>query len=120
MKLKIDLYETNIWFRHESAMQNEGKGGFIKGNIGIEGLSRSNYSLEKIEISLASEHDTKLHCNLLRIGGKYFRKNGNGGSQKCFMSPSSYKVTLIRDRFNKLIIDTSKHGNYLTYFGSRF
>ena len=73
MELKINLIETNIWFRHESAMQKEGKGGFLKGTISIEGANISNYKLTKMELSLVSDHDSRLHCNLLRIGGKYFK-----------------------------------------------
>ena len=37
MKLKVELLEKYPWFRHESAMKQEGKGGQIKALVSIEG-----------------------------------------------------------------------------------
>ena len=70
MYLNIRLLEKYPWFRHESAMKQEGKGGQIKALISVEGADSKKYQMNRAEIKLISDHPTKLHSNLLRIGGK--------------------------------------------------
>ena len=119
MITRVELDDLNPWFRHESAMQNEEKGSFLKGQIKIGGSDDKGYNIVKIEISLISNHESELHCNLLRIGGSQFKRNETAsksnvnGEMTCAMSPSSYKVRFIRDQDDKLIIDTDAHKSYL-------
>ena len=120
MKLKIELLEKYPWFRHESAMKQEGKGGQIKALASIEvDENEKKYDFNRIEIMAVSDHPTQLHSNLLRIGGKNLKKickhkSGNPSSEKDhLMSPSAYKVILRRDSSDKMRIDTEGHESYL-------
>ena len=74
MYLNVRLLEKYPWFRHESAMKQEGKGGQIKAVITVEGEDSKIYKINRAEIKLISDHPTKIHSNLLRIGGKNLKK----------------------------------------------
>ena len=104
--VEVDV-EENHWFRSESELQNEGKGGFLNREIRVKGLDPSKEEVKKIVLSLVSSHISELHCNLLRIGLNSFDKT----SQKCdgLMSPAAYSIVLIRDTENGFKIDLSNH-----------
>ena len=101
----IDLNEengcVNHWFRSESELQNEGKGGFLCGKIRINGLDTTKECVWKIRLSLLSNHVTQLHCNLLRIGLNSFhkmhhRREDNAQGADSAMPPTAHSVVLIR------------------------
>ena len=122
MITKVCLSSHNPWFRHESEMQAEEKGSFLKGNISIDGPDVRSCKVIKLKISVASNHKSELHCNLLRIGGAHFKyeekesdDSDSATKSKILrtMSPSCYSVTLIRDENDQLVLDTSSHKSYL-------
>ena len=115
----IDLKEengiVNHWFRSESELQNEGKGGFLCGKIRITGVDQSSECVKKIRLSLVSNHSSQLHCNMLRIGLNSFHKqfhkkedSTQGGDGT--MTPTAYSVVLTRQSENTFKIDLSNHG----------
>ena len=119
----IDLNEengcVNHWFRSESELQNEGKGGFLCGKIRIKGLDTTKECVWKIRLSLLSNHVTQLHCNLLRIGLNSFhkmhhRREDNAQGADSAMPSTAYSVVLIRESDGTFRIDLSNHGGYLS------
>ena len=119
MYLNIRLLEKYPWFRHESAMKQEGKGGQIKALISVEGADSKKHQINRAEIKLISDHPTKLHSNLLRIGGKNLKKlckhqtNKSNSENAPFMSPSAHKIVLTRDESQKMRINKMGHESYL-------
>ena len=112
--MKITLYDKTHWFRSESELQNEGKGGFLRGEITVDGIDVSKEKIHKLELYLVSGHDSELHSNLLRIAGKDFKRRENANQKEnYFMSPSAYKVILLRDSANTFRINTTDHDSYL-------
>ena len=118
---EVSLHETNgrigHLFRSESELQNEGKGGFLKGLIKLNGIDSGKEVVTMIEISLVSSHTSGLHCNLLRISRNSFEKdfsrrsyNGSNQQREKYMSPSAYKVVLRRDENNLLKLVRDNHG----------
>ena len=109
--IDIDLNESNgcitHWFRSESELQNEGKGGFLVGKVRVKGVDPLKETIDKIVLTLVSSHSSEMHCNLLRIGLNSFHKT----SQKCdgVMLPTAYSVELIRDTDGTFKIDTTNH-----------
>ena len=117
--VEIDLFEVNgcinHWFRSESELQNEGKGGFLRGKIRIKGIDKNVETVRRIELSLLSSHATKLHCNLLRISpkNKEFHRKAHQTTKSVtdsVMSPSAYSVVLVRDSNETFKIDRTNHG----------
>lgn len=102
----IDLEESH-WFRSESELQNEGKGGFLRGKITIKGLDTLKEEAKKIVLSLVSNHSSELHCNLLRIGLNSFNKTKQKSDG--LMPPAAYSIVLIRDTSNCFKIDPLNH-----------
>ena len=109
--IDIDLNESNgcvtHWFRSESELQNEGKGGFLVGKVRVKGVDTLKETIDKIVLTLVSSHSSEMHCNLLRIGLNSFHKT----SQKCdgVMLPTTYSVILIRGADGIFKIDTTNH-----------
>ena len=82
LKANIELQERSCLFRSESEVQKEEKGGYLSFKSSIKGLDRSREQVEKIEVCLESDHDTKIHPNILRIstknaGSKNDKEGGN-------------------------------------------
>ena len=122
MITNVCISDHNPWFRHESQMQDEEKGSFLKGNISIGRPDVKSCKVIKLKISVASKHKSELHCNLLRIGGIHFKceekesddsDSATKGKIIRTMSPSCYSVILIRDENDKLVLDASNHKSYL-------
>ena len=118
-KVEVMLHGTNgrisNLFRSESELQNEGKGGFLNGQIQCN-IDNDVETIEKIELSLVSSHESGLHCNYLRVSPSSFEKELNrrdnhvaDDQPKRAMSPSSYKVVLIRNSPSTFKIDRTNH-----------
>ena len=126
-KVEIILHGTNgrisNLFRSESELQKEGKGGFLKGQIHFN-IDTDIETIERIELSTVSSHESELHCNLLRVSNNSFEKevsrrdnHVSGDHPQCAMSPSAYKVILIRNDNDTFRIDRTKH-DYLPCNGT--
>ena len=113
----IILQEKSCLFRSESEVQKEEKGGYLSFKSSIKGLDRSSEQVEKIEVYLESDHDTKIHSNLLRISKKHcLAKNARSknNNERGTMQASAYKVTLKRDENNDMVVDVTDHLSYLS------
>ena len=114
----IKLHERSCLFRSESEVQNEEKGGYLSFTSSIQGLDLSKEQVEMIVMYLESDHDTKIHPNLLRISKKHCvtkysgaKSNKKGGS----MQVTASKVTFKRDENNDMVVDVTDHRSYLSY-----
>ena len=101
-------------FRNESHFTDEGKGGFLKGYIKINGIDDEREQIQRIALSLDSKHPTKMHCNLLRVSINSFEKelhqNVLEAGRNSTMSPSAYKVILLSSSDgNTFKIDRNNH-----------
>ena len=117
LKANIELQERSCLFRSESEVQKEEKGGYLRFISSIKGLDRSREQVEKIEVYLESDHDTKIHPNVLRISKKHcLTKNASSKNTKegGNMQASAHKVTFKRDGNNDMVIDVTDHRSYLS------
>ena len=103
-------------FRSESEFQKEGKGGFLKGYVKINRNDDEDEIIEKIELSLISGHPSEIHCNLIRISNNSFQKDVHRRDghisediRQRAMSPSAYKVILVRASDDKFQINRKNH-----------
>ena len=112
LEVKTTVPLDSYLFRSESELQGEEKGGYLTGEAQILGLDSSREEVAQIDMFLESDHPSKIHCNLLRISSKHCSQKENGHKhkkEKRNMSPKNYKVSLVRNAKNGLVLDTTDH-----------